>query len=91
MNESFVDYVLDFYGQRGIYKDFFNPVVTKEEVEVALEVRKAQDDPPFDGDSFDRELVRDIMFARRGIVDNLEYPKVVQWIANHETLPCLLP
>lgn len=87
MTDRFVDYVLDFYGQRGIYEDFFSPVVTKEEVEAAVKIRKANDDPPFEGDSFDRELVRDIMFARRGVVDGLEYPKVVGWVSKVSETP----
>lgn len=84
-DKNFVNYVLDFYGQRGIYEEFFKPDgVTRGEVETALKIRKTQADPPFDGDSFDRELVRDIMFVLRGEVDNLEYPKVVEWVKQNK-------
>ncbi len=79
--EDFVSYVLDFYGQRGLYKDFFPPDgVTTQEVEAAVAIRKAQNDPPFDGDSFDRELVRDIMLAKKGQTPDLEHPVVMDWI-----------
>lgn len=78
---KFVNYVLDFYGERGMYKDFFDEKdgVPRSEVEVALAIRKKHDDPPFSGDSFDRELVRDIMLAKRGETE-LEYPVVLEWI-----------
>ena len=82
MNESFVNYVLSFYGAGGVYEDFFSPPPTKEEVEAAVKIRQeASGEPEFSGDSFDRELVRDIMFAKRGKTTGLEYPVVLGWIA----------
>jgi hypothetical protein len=62
MNE-FVDYVLDFYGVAGIY-----PMgVTRDDVLLATGIRMEQrKDVEFDGDSFDRELVRDILIERFG-------------------------
>ncbi len=79
--DAFVSYVLDFYGQRGLYKEFFDEKdgVGQAEVEAALAIRKKHNDPPFSGDSFDRELVRDIMLAKRGETE-LEYPVVIQWV-----------
>jgi len=64
----FTDYVLSFYGQGGIY----DIEATREEVERATHIRKT--DPkykavPFDGDTVDREWVRDI------IIMNREYKK----------------
>ena len=68
MIDTFVNYVLEFYGEGGIY-DFG---AVEGEVLKALEVRlKSRADIPFGGDSFDRELVRDIMLKLRG-VDNSE-------------------
>ena len=61
--ETFVQYVLDFYGKGGIY-DFG---ATRDDVMLALGMRMnaATPDFPFDGESIDRELVRDYMLANR--------------------------
>ena len=77
MNE-FVEYVYDFYGPDGIYKDFFNPSPDREEIAKAAKIVEANNN--FCGDSFDRELTRDVMFAQRGQTENLEYPKVLEWV-----------
>jgi len=68
-DKEFIDYMMDFYGPKGIYiKDF-----TVAEIKTALAKRKSQrKDIPFEGDSFDRELVRDYVLAARGET-NLEY------------------
>ena len=60
MNE-FVDYVLNFYGHDKIY----DIGVTRKEVIKATKIRMILKSLPFDGDSFDRELVRDIMISMR--------------------------
>ena len=72
-NQEFVEYVLSFYGKGGIYADYFGTGVSKKEVEDAFKLRLKNKKIPFDGDSFDRELVRDIMLYARGDRD-LEYP-----------------
>jgi hypothetical protein len=55
---KFVEYVLSFYGHGGIYD--FGAEAT--DVESALDIRlERHPDFPFNGDSLDRELVRDIM------------------------------
>jgi hypothetical protein len=64
---DFVDYVLSFYGPGELY-DFG---VTREEVVSAMgrliELRAADKDAiPFEGDSVDREHVRDIIIKMRG-------------------------
>jgi hypothetical protein len=61
--ETFVEYILDFYGVGGIY-DFG---ATRDDVLLALGMRLQSATPefPFDGDSIDRELVRDFMLANR--------------------------
>mgnify|MGYP000238672449 CR=1 FL=1 len=62
-NETFVQYVLDFYGKGGIY-DFG---ATRDDVLLALKKRLQSATPefPFDGDTLDREIVRDYMLANR--------------------------
>jgi hypothetical protein len=57
--EDFVEYVLSFYGtgEDAIYDYAF----TREEVEAAFTIRLQNDEIEFAGDSFDRELVRDIV------------------------------
>lgn len=56
--QDFINYVLDFYGAGGLYNFNF----TKEEVVQAIAIRIETNDIPFDADSVDRELVRDIVF-----------------------------
>ena len=61
--QDFVNYVLDFYGYRGIYSTHG---FTRREVETALDVY-LQTKPEFLGDSIDRERVRDVVFTQRGL------------------------
>lgn len=63
--KEFVDYVLSFYGVGGLY-DFG---ATENDVRVALDERiaAAGEGLPFEGDSIDRELVRDIILKNRGL------------------------
>lgn len=64
MNE-FVDYVLDFYGVAGIY-----PMgVTRDDVLLATGMRMGHCltiGVPYEGDSIDREAVREILIERFG-------------------------
>jgi hypothetical protein len=60
----FIQYVMDFYGPGGVYASFFSGGVTREEVLTALRLRLSGP-PDFSEDSYDRELVRDIMLCRR--------------------------
>lgn len=57
---QFNEYVLSFYGKGGIYDYGF----TNEEVETAKNQYIAAGEP-FEGDSFDREKVRDIVLENR--------------------------
>jgi hypothetical protein len=67
---EFIDYVLSFYAPGQIYGDFFENSLTQEEVNRAVNLRiKKTDEIPFDGDSVDREIVRDIILALRGKSD----------------------
>jgi hypothetical protein len=58
---EFIRYCLDFYGPGGIY----DIGATAAEVEAALDARMAHE-IPFEGDSVDRELIRDIITEARG-------------------------
>lgn len=60
--KEFIDYVLSFYGKGGLY----DIGATEEEVKTALNIRlKIRQDIEFDGDSYDREIVRDIILAMK--------------------------
>jgi hypothetical protein len=56
MND-FIDYVMSFYGPGEIY----DMGTTREEVEDALEIRLKNTEIEFAADSYDRELIRDII------------------------------
>lgn len=66
--KEFVDYVMDFYGESGIY----DIKATREEVWQAtcIRIKRCADMPlngiSFEGDSLDREAVRDIILEIRG-------------------------
>lgn len=61
MNE-FVEYVFGFYGKGGIY----DMDASRDEILVATGIRLERDKSiSFDGDSLDREKVRDIIIERR--------------------------
>lgn len=61
--KEFVEYVLGFYGENGIY----DMGATKEEILVATGIRiERKKDIPFQGDTLDREMVRDIILEARG-------------------------
>ncbi len=61
--KEFVDYVMGFYGASGIY----DMDVTRDDVLLATGMRlEGRKDIEFTGDTFDRELVRDILIERFG-------------------------
>jgi len=69
----FIDYVLDFYGPTGPYADEF--IFEESDVRMGLYQRLMwRKDLDFEGDSRDREIVRDMvldawaMRARRGVL-----------------------
>ena len=71
--DTFVDYVYDYYGDKGLFNTFegYTPV-TKAEIQTAT-LNLVQTSYPWgDGDSMDREIVRDCMLVARG-VDSVEY------------------
>ena len=74
-NDEFVNYVHGFYGNGGIYgEEFFPPNgATPAEIVLAVKIRQLMSiDLPFDGDSMDREIVRDIMAQARLVVITLK-------------------
>jgi hypothetical protein len=60
--KDFIKYVLDFYGESGL----FDMKATRDEVWNATCIRLIRfKDIPFEGDSLDREKVRDIILESR--------------------------
>lgn len=57
----FVEYCLEFYGDKGIYDYGF----TQEEILAATRIYCDKEDTEFYGDTADREFVRDIVFELR--------------------------
>lgn len=64
---SFVDYVMTFYGHDGLYSSFFSPQLRRDEIIDAVTLL-LNSDHDFAGDSFDREIIRDILLKKRGRV-----------------------
>jgi hypothetical protein len=62
--QSFINYVLDFYGPDGLYPEGFNEL----QIAIALGLYKgrlASMGRKFEGDTVDREAVRDIILNAR--------------------------
>ncbi|MEK9703153.1 MAG: hypothetical protein VW829_14115 [Deltaproteobacteria bacterium] len=66
MQSRFIDYVLSFYGPNGIYASELDPPFNREECEDALQKYLQMNIIDFDGDSIDRENLRDIVLISRG-------------------------
>jgi hypothetical protein len=66
---NFVQYMLEFYGPKGIYPSGF----TSTQIILATQLYKARlkEGEEFVGDSIDRERVRDIIFAARELKKEL--------------------
>lgn len=59
---AFVGYCLTFYGAGGIY-----PMrVSRSDIRAALKIHRDNPETDFQGDSFDREAVRDILIEQFG-------------------------
>ena len=72
--KDFKKYVWSFYGRgEGIYKDFFGNNLKMKEVERAIQIRLENIKLQFDGDSIDREIVRDIIYKMRDPNANTEH------------------
>jgi len=61
---DFVDYCLIFYGPGGCY----DLGATRQEINAALRIHRETSTIPFEGDSVDREAVRDILLSQRETV-----------------------
>lgn len=65
---KFAKYLWDFYGPEGVYEEFFVPALSVEEIEKGIEEYQQQNPESNldkDGDSIDREMIRDIMLQAR--------------------------
>ncbi len=70
--KDFSFYVGDFYaGDRGIYKDFFNNELTQKTIHSFMPDFIRFRGERFDGDSFDREILRDIMLVMLGYEEDI--------------------
>ena len=59
----FADYCWDFYGPGHLYGHFFDDNLTRQELNVAVVARMKHD--LFEGDTIDREAVRDLLLEAR--------------------------
>lgn len=73
--DKFVHYCLSFYGEDGLCAgegEIFDPPATVKEISQATERRKKEaeksDNDHFEGDSTDREYVRDYILQERGVL-----------------------
>jgi len=67
--KEFIEDVLKFYGQGGLYASFFAKPVTRFRVSMALNMLIKKLNQDFCGDTFDREKVRDLMLIQEGAKD----------------------
>lgn len=63
---TFEKYCWGFYGPKQIYGDFFGHKLTHDQLRSACFLRQTMAANNFDGDSVDREAVRDILLAATG-------------------------
>lgn len=64
---EFIEYCLCFYGENGLYPEFFNQCpLSIDDLNRALDLRLVWKEVPFCGDTLDRELIRDILFVLKG-------------------------
>ena len=76
---EFIDYVMSFYGEGGIYSDFFSPVLTKNDVILATNaIDKAGGEEINFADSIAREMIRDYLLISQGKLD-IEYTIARTW------------
>lgn len=87
---EFKEYVFEYYGKDGMWEEFFPPLgAAKGEINLAvkeyLDYSAGNTDQWGGGDTFDREIVRDIMFFNRGTKTGLEYQKLINKIVKLRT------
>ena len=79
--EEFIQYCCDFYCKDGIYEEVD---LTRDEIETAVKIRMWADTVdlcfkvPFEADSIDREMIRDIALVAKG-KDPLGYTPDGEW------------
>ena len=88
--KDFKKYVKEFYGKGEIYQEFFpksgaTNVEIDKAVNMYVDYASTKEDQWGGGDSFDREIVRDIMLYNRGSKKALEFEKVVKKVVAHNT------
>ena len=66
---DFIDYTLTFYGSDGIYPMGANRTVVRKATNDIIKIARIKGEK-FCGDSFDRELVRDLLVSKY----NLKFP-----------------
>ena len=85
ITSNMFNYVVRFYGPNGTYSDFFeaNPI-NEETVDLAVAFHKYVICPTLwghngDGDTLDREMVRDIMLIEKGLrkPSEVEYSRIM--------------
>ena len=79
---DFINYVLSFYGEGGIY----DQKRTKEQIAYAtlIYLDNCDDNTTWgDGDSLDRERVRDYMNEIYGCVPVVATPANMEWVSNY--------
>lgn len=59
--EQFVEYVYDFYKPDS---NLYPMNITRDDIQEATKIRLSDESIPFEGDSVDREMVRDIMIDK---------------------------
>ena len=84
---DFIDYVHSYYGEGGLYSEFFTPVLTKDDIMFATnaidkvglvgkDIKPAAEHID-EADTFSREMVRDYIFLCRNHID-IEWKDIVQ-------------
>lgn len=68
--ESFVDYVMGFYGSDGVYPMGADPTIVRKATDDYMKIVEIKGEE-FCGDSFDREQVRDLLISKY----NLRFPQ----------------
>jgi hypothetical protein len=70
INHGFTAYVWSFYGIGGVYGEFFkeNPITVDEVIKTEKQLRKMIGNN-FEGDSIDRERMRDLMMINRKAIN----------------------
>jgi hypothetical protein len=82
--KEFKEYLTDFYGKEGTWKEFFPPKgASAKEINLAILMYTNWEGCEWEGgDSIDREITRDVMLYNRGKKKGLEWQKKVNKIVS---------